>query len=234
MKRFNTVAASAAALALAGAGEARAVAVEYDGILFPQGDVSFADFVVSADTGAGTTIPATSTAGDPDEALGPPDYADDTDFGFYTLGVGGSITLQFVDNALSGSGDSSPDLHVFEIGPDVEDTFVEISVDGSPGSFFAIGKVFGSTSSLDIDAALALQGLDPFTPISFVRLIDDAAEGQSNPSADFAGADIDAVGAIRSVAPPPPPTPNGEVPLPGALPLLGLGAAALVALRRRR
>ena len=56
----------------------------------------------------------------------------------------------FIDNALTNSGDGGFDLHIFEIGPDVEDTFVEISVDGVV--WHAVGKVFGSTAGIDIDA----------------------------------------------------------------------------------
>jgi hypothetical protein len=41
-----------------------------------------------------------------------------------TLGRGGSLTLAFTDNVLTGGGTPAPDLYIFEVGPDVEDTFV--------------------------------------------------------------------------------------------------------------
>ena len=225
MRRLAFLAAPAALLGA----PAAALPVEYDGIVFPAGDVSFADAVVSADLGAGTTIPAGDPNDDPAEALGPPS----PDEAAYTLGVGGSIVLRFVDNALSGSGDAADDLHVFEVGPDVEDTFVAISVDGAPGSFLEVGKVFGATASIDIDPFLGPAGFDAFTAFSYVRLTDDPDEGAGNPGSLYAGADIDALGAIRSVAPPPPPE-DGVVPLPGALPLAALGVASLALTRRRR
>lgn len=45
-----------------------------------------------------------------------------------------------------GSGDSQPDLWIFEVGPDVEDQFVEVSTDGQTWS--PVGKVGGSTVRL--------------------------------------------------------------------------------------
>ncbi|MGM0586526.1 MAG: PEP-CTERM sorting domain-containing protein [Pseudomonadota bacterium] len=211
---------AAAVLAL-GASAASATPVTYDGIEFPGGDASFADMVHA--WGFGDPAPTDANYMDPQEALGAPDYISPN--GSFTLGSGGFITLRFTDNALSGSGDSTPDLHVFEIGPDVEKTFVEISVDGA--DFLSVGAVDGSTSSLDIDQYLAPLEIDPFTRFSYVRLTDDPeSDGQTG---DTVGADIDAVGAIASTPPDPEQAPS--VPLPGALPLLAGGLAGLAAWR---
>jgi hypothetical protein len=99
---------------------------------------------------------------------------------------------------------------VFEIGPDVEDTFVDISTDGLVWN--SVGKVFGSTAGVDIDAF----GFGVASKFSYVRLTDDTNEGDQNGAT--VGADIDAVGAISTV-------PSNPVPEPATL---TLSAAALV------
>ena len=115
------------------------------------------------------------------------------------MGRGGSLTLRFLDNRLTGSDDARPDLHIFEIGPDVEDTFVSISKNGT--DWFDVGKVFGSTSSIDID----FYDFDTSDEFAYVRLVDDPNEGNSGGAT--VGADIDAVGAISTV----------PIPLPAPL-----------------
>ena len=64
---------------------------------------------------------------------------------------------------------------------------------------------------------------------SFVRLTDDFAEGAT--SGTTVGADIDAVGAISTAPPVPPP---GSVPEPGTLLLVGAGFALAAATRAAR
>lgn len=189
-----------------------AAPVTYDGITFPDGDVSFADDY--RDVVVGDPAP---TAGnfDPAASLGAPDNS------AYSLGQGGFMTLEFTDNSLTGSGDDRADLHIFEVGPLVEDTFVWISTDNE--NFISLDKVTGSTSSIDIDPYLLDAGIDPFTQFSYVRLQDDPNENTSNVT--YAGADIDAVGAITSA---PPVT---SVPGPGSL---GLIFGGLIALGARR
>lgn len=135
--------------------------------------------------------------------------------------------MRFIDNRLTNSGNAQKDLYVFEIGPDVEDTFVAIrpsadtlallnpALDLNGDGFFEVGKVFGSTSSIDIDAYFAgfAKGVLAFDA---VQLIDDPAEGEQGGT--NVGADIDAVGAISSVR-------ANAVPEPSTVLLLVIGAA---------
>jgi hypothetical protein len=191
---------------------------------FPQGALSFADALVDYSPGLVGGTP-TLPHRDGGNAVGLPDYlvASATDCPsqaeceYTTLGDGGSVTLRFIDNALTGSGDAALDLWVFEIGGDIEDTFVEISEDGVAWS--AVGKVFGSTQGVDIDAF----GFGVGDLFLWVRLTDDTDEGQQDGTT--VGADIDAVGAITTVA----------TPEPGAAALtLCAAVAGAVRLRRRR
>jgi hypothetical protein len=202
---------------------APAHAVIFGGIDFPAGAVSFADAVVSYGPVI-VSVQPTAPHRDPSTALGIPDFTSDADCTgdpsctFVSLGAGGSIVLGFTNNALTGSGNATPDLHIFEVGPDVEDTAVEISKDGL--TFSPVGTVFGSTSSIDIDAF----GFGPADQFFFVRLTDVAGEGAT--SGITVGADIDAVGAIATVP--------VSVPEPGVLGILTAGLAGLAYLHWRR
>ncbi len=165
----------------------------FAGILFDQGRISFADAVVDYLPDAGGGPPSTIHQV-PASALGAPDGTGRgpepvNGLTSVSLGLGGTITLQFVDNLLTGSGDARPDLVVFETGA-VESVRVEISRDGS--SFFDVGIVGGLTNTLDIDAA----GFGDQDRFAFVRLTDLRQGGTSGSSL---GADIDAVGALSTV-----------------------------------
>jgi hypothetical protein len=127
--------------------------------------------------------------------------------GSVTLGHGGLLELLFTDNFLTNSGDGQNDLHIFEVGPDVEDTFVAVrptaateallgpAFDADGDGFYEVGKVLGATSSIDIDAFFP--GYGPgLLLFDAVQLIDDPCEGGA--VGGTPGADIDAVGAIAS------------------------------------
>lgn len=198
-----------------------ASAVLIGGVEFPQGLSSFADSISNFTSG---TPSADSEYLRADNALGAPDFAGVTNCTsqasctFVSLGSGGSAVFQFVDNFLTGSGDSALDLWIFEVGPDVEDTFVDVSTDGI--NWTAVGKVFGATSGIDIDAF----GFTTSSMLSYVRLTDDPNEG--NNFGRTPGADIDSVGAITSVfvpsTPPPTPAPEPSILMLFAIGLLGL------------
>ena len=152
-------------------------------IVFPLGDRSFADEVVSFQSG--NPQASNEADRDPTKALGPPDYDSSADKNYTTLGCGGSLVLRFVDNALTDV--PGEDLHVFEIGPDKEPTAIAISEDGK--KWIEVGKMEGGTSGLDIHPFVK-----PGQVFHYVRLTDlkEKCEGE------WPGADIDAVGAIGS------------------------------------
>ena len=184
-----------------------ASAVVFGGTDFPLGAASFADAVVAYTPGPDVGAPHD----DPTRALGPNDGL------FTSLGDGGSLTLQFLDNALLASGDASADLAVLEISGVVENFRVEISTDDvvylDLGVFTAPANVY---NAIDIDAGGALVGVD----YRFVRLSDVGGSQTGSPTGE---ADIDSVGAINARA----------VPEPLSLGLFGLGLLALGARRTR-
>ena len=196
-----------------------ATAEVFHGVEFPGGAASFADSVVSYDPAFGGGAIPTAPFRDASQALGVPNFPEGADPEYVSLGAGGRIVLRFTNNSLTGSGNSDLDLWIFEIGPDVEDTFVDISKDGS--TWFSVGKVTGATKGVDIDAF----GFGTSDFFSFVRLTDDILLDAT--SGTTVGADIDAVGAIASA---PPVT---TVPEPATL-LLVATAFAAGAFRRRK
>ena len=196
-----------------------ASAVPFHGVEFPGGEASFADSVFSYDPAFGGGAVPAATFQNAAQALGVPNFPEGADPEYVSLGAGGRIVLRFTNNSLTGSGNSNEDLWIFEIGPDVEDTFVDISKDGS--TWFSVGKVTGATRGVDIDAF----GFGTSDFFSFVRLTDDIALDAT--SGTTVGADIDAVGAISSAPP------VGTVPEPATL-LLVATAFAAGAFRRRK
>ena len=191
----------------------------FHGIDFPGGAASFADSVVSYNPAFGGGAVPTAPFQDASQALGAPNFPEGADPEYVSLGAGGRVVLRFTNNSLTGSGNSNLDLWIFEIGPDVEDTFVDISKDGSTWS--SVGAVTGSTRGVDIDAF----GFGTSDFFSFVRLTDNIALDAT--SGTTVGADIDAVGAIASAPP------VGTVPEPAML-LLVATAFAAGAFRRRK
>ncbi len=150
-------------------------------VFFPLGDISFADEVVVFDIG--DPRPRSEGDADPVESLGIPDYDKAAEDFYVTLGCRGTLTLRFDDNVLTDI--DGPDLYVFEIGPAVEATQLEISVDGA--TWIDVGRISGATAAVDISSAI-----DPGDAFSYVRLTDLAGSCNGN----WPGADIDAVGAI--------------------------------------
>ncbi|MDF1555151.1 MAG: PEP-CTERM sorting domain-containing protein [Deferrisomatales bacterium] len=230
-KRFSALIMSVLLVASA----SQAWAVVYGGIDFPQGPSSFADAVELYNPSySGGNVPTAASYMDPIAALGTPNYVNPN--GSVSLGSGGLIQLLFVNNLLTNSGGTGYDLHIFEIGPDVEDTFVAIRPtaatagllgsgwDANNDGFFEIGRVFGATSSIDIDSIFSGYGAGVLQ-FSAVQLIDDPNEGST--SGSTVGADIDAVGAIASVR-------QNVVPEPGTLLLLGSGLVGLAGYGRKR
>jgi len=211
LKKITTMIIVFSVLLLVPVGVQNSFAVIFGGIDFPDGVSSFADAVITYDnTFSGGPAPTDADFLDPTKSLGPPDFA--SPIGSVSLGRGGLLEVEFVDNVLTNSGDAALDLHIFEVGPDVEDTFIAIrptaatdlllglAFDANGDGFYEIGKVFGSTDSIDIDSIFPAAAAGTYM-FDAVQLIDDFAEGQS--IGPTVGADIDSVGAITSMAPPP-------------------------------
>ena len=152
-------------------------------IVFPMGDVSFADGVESY--GGGDPSPI-KRAADPQAALGVPDLGKHDNAGYVTLGCAGELILAFEDNALVDV--AGPDLYVFEIGPDTEPTAMAVSPDGS--DWTRVGRISGGKAEIELAPYVA-----PDAEFRYVKLVDlKSACG----SGETPGADIDAVGAIGS------------------------------------
>ena len=221
VQRISVVALSTVLLAAAPPARADLIG----GVEFPQGAVSFADAVFDYDPlFGGGSLPSLPNR-EPSNALGIPEVPGSTSVGacsgapadcpFVSLGSGGLLILEFMDNVLIGSDSDALDLWVFEVGPDVEATFVSISSDGS--TWNDVGRLGGTTAGIDIDA----YGFGSSDRFRFVRLRDDPSEGGSGGTTP--GADIDAVGAISTLT----------VPEPATLGMLLAGLAALGVWRRR-
>lgn len=187
---------------------AAAMPTTYSGVTFPDGDISFADEVISFNPGPDVAAPHD----DQNLVLGAPDGS------HISLGDNGSIIVRFSDNSLTTSGDATADLHIFEVGAGVEVFNIAISQDLV--NWIDLGDLSGQPTSIDIDA---VAGVVQFAQYSYVRLTDVDPNQTGSP---FGEADIDAIGAISSAPP-------VAIHAPGALAFLGLGFAAMM-LRRRR
>jgi outer membrane protein OmpA-like peptidoglycan-associated protein len=156
-------------------------------VLFPLGDASFADEVVTF--AIGTPPPRDPRWGDPKTAVGPPDFdrkrVDPRSPANVVLGCGGSLVVRFADNVLVDV--AGPDLYVFEVGPAIEPTHLAISQDGT--TWTEVGNISGGTAAVDI-AKVAKPG-DRYR---FVR-VTDLKRACGGP---YPGADVDAIGAIGS------------------------------------
>lgn len=153
------------------------------------GELAFADRVVAYQPGnPGPRVESTKPAC----ALGEPNYDGKADDTFVSLGKGGSLTLQFTKVAIV-DGDG-PDIQVFEIGPDVEATNLEVSADGR--KWIDLGRISGGKASVDLHEKVG-KG-DRF---SYVRLTDIKTRdsGKQTTGGGDVGPDIDAVAAINCV-----------------------------------
>ena len=189
-------------------------AIPIGGVEFPDGAGSFADAVVSYSPGpdvGGNYI-------NPSNALGIPDWDVGTETGATSLGSGGELILQFTDNSLTTSGDSSDDLWIFEVGSVTE--FFNVAISTNNSTWINLGDVLGQPTGIDIDA---ISGVVVGELYSFVRLTDILPEQTGAP---FGEADIDAVGAISSAPP------VNNIPIPNSVALLGLGLLGLRIVRR--
>ena len=158
-------------------------------------DRAFADAVVDSNLFAGYN--------DPTAALGRNDWTADmvggnawgSDIGT-SLGDGGHLTFEFIDNAIGASGDTDKDLWVFEIGGLPEELQIEISVDGSAWLDVGIADRVSATGDygvgVDIDQYFtAFNGYDTATRFRFLRVTDTGNNTYN--MYEKAGADIDAV-----------------------------------------
>ena len=117
----------------------------------------------------------------------------------------------------SGHGSSAYDLWIFEVGDEVEATFIEISTDGTV--WYMVGRTEGSSRGIDIDGFIAA-GYYPTDEFHYVRLTDDVDQYPDNTQYGlYSGADIDAVAVI---------------PEPGTLALLCMGIVPMILKARRK
>jgi hypothetical protein len=201
-----------------------ALAIPIGGVEFPDGEMSFADVVYSYSIGGGNV--ADGPHGNPDDALGVPDYnssAPNDGSGYYSMGNQGELVLQFTDNSLTTSGDNAADLYIFEIGSAVENMQISISTDAS--LWIGVGEVSGQPTGIDIDEYIG-SGVILGQQYSFVRIIDLLPN--TSGTATFAGADIDAVGAISSAPP------VNPVPEPSTMILLGTGLVGIAGFGKKK
>lgn len=217
--------AAVAAIALCSAMPAHAVLI--GGVEFPQGAISFADVSVSYAPGLAGASPSAPHQG-AFNALGVPDYAGVNSCAsqaactFVSLGVGGQLVARFTDNVLNGSNSNAFDLWIFEVGPDVEGTMVDVSIDGM--TWLSVGAIGGATRGIDLDAF----GYDANSAFNFVRLTDISNQGGATGAT--VGADIDAIGAISTR-----PFVDNGVPEPASWAMMIAGFGMIGgAVRRRR
>ncbi len=179
---------------------------------------SFADTVIEYLPNCLLDLSPTDTT--PIAAVGVSDYLNDYDGSYVALGTGGIIKLGFTNNVVVNSGDTEPDIWVFEIGGLVEGSSIELKpcdsitksilinegigdIDGD--GYFDFGGIGGATAFLEIDGFLS--GSYNYGELKF-RAIKITDIGNT-PCTISAGADIDAVCAISSQIADCACTPNG-------------------------
>ncbi|HXU26930.1 MAG TPA: OmpA family protein [Bacteroidia bacterium] len=156
----------------------------HDGFVkLPQGDISFADTVISYKAGDPAPIQHNSN---PQDAIGAPDFNADSISGFVSLGVGGELVLAFTNNALINI--PGNDLYVFESGRYIEETYLYVSKDGV--NWVRVGKINGGNALIDIG-----DSTKPGDIFRYIKLVDAKTRTHDRM---WPGADIDAVAAIGS------------------------------------
>ncbi|WP_081819394.1 OmpA family protein [Maribacter sp. Hel_I_7] len=146
-------------------------------VYLPLGELSFADAVVDYNHPLLLTQQVKNVLGEPDVLQG---YDIEDITGIHSLGLGGTITVQFTDNALTDV--NGPDLYIFEIGQ-IEPTDLEISKNGK--EWIHVGKIDGGVAEVDISPFVKQGEL-----FYYVRLTDLKKES------GLPGADVDAIAAI--------------------------------------
>jgi hypothetical protein len=139
--------------------------------------------------GGGAILPART---DPYNATGFPDWTPGGSTGFFSLGVGGSITLAFINPVKNGPGDDLS-FHEATNGRDsypLESAKVEVSFDNV--TYYLLGNVTSEPgedgiSYLDFDST----GLDY---VKYVRLTDNTDFSPHNNDAD--GYDLDTIDGV--------------------------------------
>lgn len=146
-------------------------------VYLPLGKLSFADKVISANHPLLMTQQMNNVLHEPDVIKG---FLAEDISGIHSLGLGGSITVRFTDNALTNV--NGPDLYIFEIGQ-IEPTNLEISKDGENWTY--VGKIDGGVAEVDIEKYVKQGEL-----FYYVRLTDLKQKSA------LPGADVDAIAAI--------------------------------------
>jgi len=149
-------------------------------VVIPYGAKSCVSKVISFTHGE----PWTSKAGwqDPENIIGVP--VGDVEGEVVTLGIGGEIVVEFDVYITDGEGN---DIYVFEVGPDVEATKVEVSADLR--NWVYVGDADGSISGVDIKGKVPAGAKYRYARITDIK-------GQSS---TWSGADLDAVAVIHPV-----------------------------------
>jgi hypothetical protein len=189
-----TAAAKTATITIAQGGASQTITVTANGgeifadsrgnqVIVPGGAMAFATRVVSFTHGEPWTSDAKAMT--PNEILGASNYTTATDDHYICLGSGGTIVVEFGCFITDGEG---LDIYVFEIGPDVEATRVEVSNDLQ--NWIHVGDAAGSRSGVDINGKVPAGA-----KYQYVRLTDL----KTYPHTTWAGADVDAVAILYPV-----------------------------------
>lgn len=143
---------------------------------------SFADSVIEFTAGSPFTTRVKNQ--NPQVTLGLPDYTSTSDSSYLSMGSGGVLVLGFEEEICDGEGD---DIYIFEIGPSVEDTIVEVSSDLK--KWYEVGIAEGKTAGLDLNGKVPEN-----MTFAYVRLTDL----RTDTAMPTPGADIDAVCGLNT------------------------------------